>query len=666
MKKYFIYISLAIGSVFSSCSEYLTVDSLSSFDADYVFSSAEDAYKVLLSAYACFPTDAYTSRMSCVFQQNTDVEAANGVSDARDGSRRDVWSLEPQASFADMTTCWNMCYLAIDRANQCIEGISASDLYKAGDESMKQLLGEAYCMRAYWYYLLINFYGDVPAALEASKADMQLDNPRTDKNIIYTELIQNLIDHEADMKWAEDLDGGIERMNREFALGMIARLSLFRAGYSMQSNGTMQRDSDEVCLEYYQKAKDACQKLISLKDRELNSSFKQIFLNECQYLSPENDDILYEVAFVQSKGGDVGWCIGVSTESGDLGSGSSYVQFPGTYYYSFDEKDTRFPVTCAQYKYTDVVGSTCYEDAQSFNGTTPGKWSRAWSTADLGSSSTKGTGINWPVMRYSDILLMLAEAENELNGPTTVAVNALKRVRNRAFEATDRSEKVEAYVDSVAATGTDAFFNAIVDERAWEFGGECLRRFDLIRWNLYGPKIIAVKQGLISMGLAANAILPGDSILENYKDENGVVGAPSFYTTEVYNKYANYANKLYYRKLLAGSVDNVNGTTLEWYNTHWKVAAPAIYNATTNTNPEGYTALTWASSGVKVTGDTLVAPADWVKRSYRGYTVGTSTSQINTMTDALTYPVPYLLPIGSTVINASEVLTNDGYGFKNL
>lgn len=674
MKKYFLFISLLIGSVFSSCSDFLTVDSLSSFDADYVFTTEEDAFKVLLSAYSCLPTDAFTSRMSCVFQQNTDVEATS-VSSARDGSRRDVWSLEPQQSFSDMKNCWNMCYLAIDRANQCIEGISNSDLYKAGNANMKQMLGEAYCMRAYWYYLLINYYGDVPAAFQASRADMKLDNPRSDKNVIYTELIKSLIDHETDMKWAADLNGGIERMNREFALGMIARLSLFRAGYSMQYDGTMKRADDY--LEYYQKAKDACNELISLKDRELNPSFQQVFMNECKNLTPEDDDVLYEVAFVQGGGGDVGWCIGVSVTAGLWGSGGSYVGFPGTYYYSFDEKDTRFPVTCAQYKITDITGSAAYLDPQGFGATTPGKWCRAWTPSALGASSSKGTGINWPVMRYSDVLLMLAEADNELNGgPTDAAITALKRVRNRAFAAADRANKVEHYVDSVVAGSHDSFFNAIVDERAWEFGGECLRRFDLVRWNLFGQKIVSVKQGLISMGLASRNILPGSAILDNaYTDENGTMGAPAFYTMDMYNKYSRYADILFYHKWLSGNVDNVNGTSLSFYNMRWKVTAPPIFDPLTNANPTGYIALSWAVNGVAVTvvnntngtkDTTVIAPSTFVSQSYRGYTKGNSVLQVNTYEDAAIYPVSYMLPIGLDIINASDTLSNIGYGFKNL
>ena len=78
------------------------------------------------------------------------------------------------------------------------------------------LLGESYCLRAYRYFLLINFWGDVPYFRDAANATMQLDVPKTDKNIIYSGMIQDLVNSEADMFFADEFSDGIERMNREF------------------------------------------------------------------------------------------------------------------------------------------------------------------------------------------------------------------------------------------------------------------------------------------------------------------------------------------------------------------------------------------------------------------------------------------------------------------
>jgi hypothetical protein len=119
-----------------------------------------------------------------------------------------------------------------------------------------------------------------------------------------------------------------------------------------------------------------------------------------------------------------------------------------------------------------------------------------------GSSSSKGTGINWPLMRYSDVLLMLAEAENEINGgPTGLGREALAKVRRRAFDAEFQTAKVDNYIANL--NSKEAFLEAIVNERAWEFGGECLRKFDLVRWNIYGRKIVESMQTLDNMGKAA-------------------------------------------------------------------------------------------------------------------------------------------------------------------
>src|SRR5690606_38696864 len=103
-----------------------------------------------------------------------------------------------------------------------------------------------------------------------------------------------------------------------------------------------------------------------------------------------------------------------------------------------------------------------------------------------------------------------------LNGPTSLAKAQLNRVRARAFDAADHASKVTAYVDSVAASKAD-FFNALVDERAWEFGGECLRKFDLVRWNLYGEKVHQTRTALDNMGKAANDLDLANPDVAKYK-----------------------------------------------------------------------------------------------------------------------------------------------------
>jgi starch-binding outer membrane protein, SusD/RagB family len=246
-----------------------------------------------------------------------------------------------------------------------------------------------------------------------------------------------------------------------------------------------------------------------------------------------------------------------------------------------------------------------------------------------GSESSKGTGINWPLMRYSDVLLMLAEAENELNGPTELAKECLRKVRSRAFPAEAQEAKVNQYVNALGSK--EDFFNAVVDERAWEFGGEGLRKFDLGRWNNYGQKIIETKAALNNIGKAAWEL----------ELENPEVA-----------QYSNYAPVLYYKK---------NGGMVEFLNVKYKPEViPALIVPAEDLgkagNEEAYATVNYAKALYQkitdpVTLEVTYAPANYTEYSWRGYTDPTGIGA-----------VPYLLPISSTTVAASKYLNNEGYG----
>jgi hypothetical protein len=234
----------------------------------------------------------------------------------------------------------------------------------------------------------------------------------------------------------------------------------------------------------------------------------------------------------------------------------------------------------------------------------------------LGSASAKGTGINWPIMRYSDVLLMLAESENELNGPNATATDALKKVRQRAFPSSTWTTKVDAYIATAAASKA-SFFNAIVDERAWEFGGECIRKYDLERWNLYGAKVAKARNDLNQMGVDATT------------------GAGTFLDLPDYVYYKVNTDK-----------------TVTFLNRFKRVlVAPALKDVPNKgDNPNGYTRLTWLRG---LYNTTTSGPADFNLRTWRGYKDNTGVA-----------PVRYILPIHSGIITSSlGSLKNDGYGY---
>lgn len=496
MKTKYILAICAILLLASCDKDFLDPDSVSTFDNKYIYSNVDDARKGVNAVYSYFQQDAFRSRLSNNMCGNTDIERQSGWGSTSD--RHQIWDLNALDSNGDLNAVWTFAYRAIRDANIAIEGINASGNLNSSDASVKttfnQLLGECYVIRAYWYSMLTFYFGDVPYVTQAPVAGQNFFVPKSHRNEILSQEIQSLITVEANMQWADQLPYGIEQINREYALGMIARIALQRGGYYLTPELNMVRDSDY--LDYYKIANDYSKKLITLKDRVLPTDFRQIFMNQCKFLTPVNEEILWEVPFAKGSG-DVGWNIGITVDGGtlskhDYGSGNNYMGVPVTYYLSFDSKDKRRDVTCGLYKITvDFVP----EFIANVNNISQGKWSRHFLDTPPGKQSAKGTGINWPMMRYADVLLMYAESENELNGPTVEAQNALKRVRQRAFDQTEWITKVDGYVNQVSASKND-FFDAIVDERAWEFGGEMIRKYELIRWGIYSEKVKETVDGL--------------------------------------------------------------------------------------------------------------------------------------------------------------------------
>ncbi|MCH5600217.1 RagB/SusD family nutrient uptake outer membrane protein [Niabella ginsengisoli] len=450
MKKVSIYILCICIAISTSCKKFLDTDSPSNFTQEYIYANPNEAIKGVYSIYALFNQDAFTSRLSNSFIPNTDVEVG-GVSSAPDNSRRDIWSLETTDANGDVRTVWNNAYSAINRANIAVEGIEQSP--QASNPDMKQLLGEAKTLRAMWYYWLVNYWGDVPFKLTPTRGGENFYSPRVGRDTILSMLIDDLISVETGMKTAAEVEYGVERVNREFTQGLIARLALCRGGYWLYPDMTMRRKDDY--RNYYEIARTYAKKVVYDHGRTLNPSFAAVFDNQSKWIVDSKSDILYEVAF-QPGFGDVGWNIGVAVDAGthNYGSGSTYKPLTPTYAYSFDTLDTRFTKIVAIIKYNSTLTPVPTGNVTSIG---IGNWSRLLVPAPFGPTSAKGTGINWPIMRLSDVMLMLAEAENELNnGPSGEAIEMLKTVRKRAFNSEDWTAKVDNYVAGVS-TGKEAF-----------------------------------------------------------------------------------------------------------------------------------------------------------------------------------------------------------------
>jgi len=226
----------------------------------------------------------------------------------------------------------------------------------------------------------------------------------------------------------------------------------------------------------------------------LNPDFTQVFINYAQDKYDIKESI-WEAEFwgnrldAYTETGWVGYVNGPPCKNTLTGIGFGAVEITADYYYKFQAGDLRRDWTIANFTYnaTGPAGSKTAittTSTKSLYTRYPGKFRREY---ELISRNGANTPENFPLLRYSDVLLMFAEAENEVNnGPTTAGYSAINLVRERGFgKLLSGATNPNQY--DLTALSHDSFLQAIIDERSRELGFELLRKFDLIRWGIYIP-----------------------------------------------------------------------------------------------------------------------------------------------------------------------------------
>ena len=514
-KKILLSILFSFGLCFTACDEYLDVQPATGFTEAEVFSSESEIQAAVAGIYTLMLTDdAYSNRLAFVFNPNTDVEMSAINTNTVNGNGSDIACFEPKPYWTTLNSTWNAMYKIINLSNDVIAGIENSDIYKADKKdkatAITQLYGEAKTLRAMVYLDMIRIWGDVVFRTKSATADEDFKVGVTDRNKILEFLIDDLKSVEPLMLYARELDFGVERTSRSFNQGLIGLLALTRGGWALRPDGEanigkMVRGENHQL--YYDVAIEYLGKAINEKQHALQSSYRSFWVAQNNWLVSDTDDVMFSLPLLRGVSGEYGYAVGIPIVEGThaYGSASGSLNLAGTYLYSFDSKDLRRDVTCAPYSYDTNLNQVIRLEIAKL---AVGKWSKLYQESPSGSASTKGTGINYPWMRFADVLLMYAEAVNERFGPRADAQECLKRVRRRAFDPSDWSDKVDNYVASKSSP--DLFFQAIMDERAWEFGGESKRKFDLARWNKYSEVIYNQYNKLVNWGKVANgAYVPG-------------------------------------------------------------------------------------------------------------------------------------------------------------
>lgn len=494
------------GSITTGCKKYLTTDSPSVLTQESIFSSVSNVNSSVIGIYAMLIGDnGYGSRIATLFPQSADDMKTSGDYSATD--RRGISAYEASPDNTDLPNCFNQLFKGIERANICIKYIPLSSLYTNGTDAqkatLKKYLGEALTLRAQFFYEAIRNWGDMPAQFEPSADAPTLYLTRVSSDTLYDHLLDDLKQAAEYVPWRTDATDQALRITKGAVKGLRARIALARAGYALRSESHLMERRDDY-KKYYQIAYDECKEIIAHPEQHsLNPVYENIF--KTLHTATRLDDA-HELMFeVGAYGGNastdskLGYYNGLRhNTSSKFGGGGGGINILPTYFYEFDSiGDIRRDVTINMFE----IDADSKKIMNVSTGMTDGKFRRSW-TAITGTS--QNLAINWPVLRFADVLLMYAEADNELNnGPSAAAIIAFERVRKRAFVG---------YESRMGTTPTDkaGFFNAVVQERLLEFGGEGIRKYDLVRWNLLDSKITETRQKLrdFMTGVGRYANLP--------------------------------------------------------------------------------------------------------------------------------------------------------------
>ena len=597
MKKYKSIILLFGCLCMASCSDFLDTESLSEQTGEVIYENEGMTRSAIMGIYSQLcDSYVYGQKMSVNWQGVSDIELASGYQNDPSTTGADNGIANYWCNWYLENTKWEGIFKMAELASTTVDGLRKSTKLSESN-TLQGYLGEALVLRSLAYFELVRRYGDVPYKEGMSNSDLSnVYMGKTDRDSIYSCIIKDMKEAINYLPWMGTSDYNSERVTKGFAKGLLARIALFAGGWSVRDGnafddtnvehypnieGNPGMEETNGCYvgrpknwrDYYEIAEQQCAELIadSENPHALDPDYGDIWKTVCGLGYNAYNENLFEVANGVGYSGDIGTLMGRAMDGnigyGQRGFGGTYVSTNAYYFYSFDRADKRRDYACYWPTYkkdSDVDGGNREIMNNDIMNVRLGKWSFWWTSDTYRSiaataTSRTPTGINWIIMRYSDVLLMFAEAGYALNGSADMINSvagisprqALEAVRQRAFGAD--SPQVSSYDSD--------FFEAIVNERAWEFGGEGIRKLDLVRWGLLDSKIEDMKKAMLYM-------------MDGTK------------TVQIFDKTYNpsdFPQVLYYT--YEGS--NLNGEFIDWSSVNFYM------NRNANPNPKIYREIRW-------------------------------------------------------------------------
>nr|WP_321452511.1 RagB/SusD family nutrient uptake outer membrane protein [uncultured Carboxylicivirga sp.] len=500
MKKILLYIGVCLAIINSSCSDFLDTPAKSSLDDEVIFSTYALAKGAIDNIKMGFTEkNSHRGRWIPYYGMNTDCDYWLGSSNL--DQKADLMTYDPKTNNTEMNTddnVWAMSYGSIEVANVCIRNLRLySDL--ENDEGLRHLYGEALTLRAVYYGDLLKTFGDIPARFEPNTTET-VYVPKSDRDIIYKQLITDL-DEAADyVAWPGESQytQSTTSVNKAFIKALRARLALNAGGYSQRPDGTVRKSTDaELATDKMMAiAKEECLDIIASPTVQLED-FESIFRNLALETKAVGGEVLWQIPMSETRGRFF-YAFAIRHRSVDQHSNHSRGGWAGptpNLYYDYDEKDMRRDVSVVPYEWGTAVNGFAQQELTSLTKWGFGKFRYEWMTRAI-ESNDSDDGINKIYIRYAEVILMAAEAVNEIDGPEA-AKEYLRMLREKRFAPEDYANKVDDYLSAIS--NKEQMLKAIQDEHKFEFVGEMNRKEALIRWNILGSSLKETKQRITAL-----------------------------------------------------------------------------------------------------------------------------------------------------------------------
>ncbi|MEI6946483.1 RagB/SusD family nutrient uptake outer membrane protein [Paraflavisolibacter sp. H34] len=451
MKPGYFLIAAALGAL-SSCMK-LTEKPTSFLSPDQFYKTANDAVSAVNAIY--YPMVDNSTGAQPIYNRlfytgldflTDDMDAGPG---SPNGEVRALAKLTHASTNLRIQQIWTEHYEGINKANIALERIPAI----AMDEKLKsRLLGEATFLRAFYYFNLVRLYGAVPLLLtDQTKLSVEeLQVPRTPVEEVYAQIIKDL---------------------QQAAV-------LFRSGSAGEPGRATEGAAKSLLSKVYLTKRDWANS-VKLAEEVIDGPYGYALLDDyAQVFLPAYKNGKEHIFSAQIKGSTIS--TGHLVTSSDIRSGvpglkGSYGNQVAFYtvgtdkffsvYKLFTEKDKRKRVSFVTY-YTSPTDGKRYATVNAPGDSVP-FINKNW---DPNYATTGQSDANANILRFAEVLLIHAEAENELNGPTTKAYTSLNRIRKRA-----------GLDDLTPGLSKDQFRDSVYLDRRLELVAEYHRFFDLIR-----------------------------------------------------------------------------------------------------------------------------------------------------------------------------------------